>query len=414
MRRRTTRRALLAGGGAVLLAGAVGAEIERRSNRPVPPPPIGDFFLGLNVSGLEDDVPAGPTGAMLDTYASYGVRRLRLPGRWEHFQPRPLRALDRSYLKLYLGVVAAAAERGMTVLVEPCHNYGGRTVHGTDHKLGDGTLTAAMLVDFWRRMVDAAADTPGIAGWDLMEEPGDLPGDTIQASSQVWVDAAQKVVTAIRGLGERRPITVEAYSPGNPLAWTEANTRLHTVTDPLDRLIFSDHVFLDHDDSGTRPYWNAEARLGDNWDQGRPMTYEVGVKRISPFVDWLRAHGLRGSIGEIGAGWRDSPNDASDAGWQIALEAALTYCRETGVPAYAWGAGPHLIPPYELSLEPRDGLPAPQWTVLERYLPLADRSTPVALPSASSSPSAATSPSASVSGDERTARAVRRNPRQHG
>ncbi|MFT4262629.1 MAG: cellulase family glycosylhydrolase [Nocardioides sp.] len=369
-RRRATRRGLLLGGAAAVVAAGGVAAYERRQQPAAAPAPVGTFALGLNVSGLEDDVPAAPTDAMLDDYAGHGVRTLRLPGRWEHFQPRVGGPLDEEYLATYLAVVSAANARGVGVVCDPLHNYGARTDDGVTRRLGESGLAVDAMADFWSRFAAATAGTAGIAGWDLMNEPYDLPGDTVADQSQVWASAAQLAITAIRETGDRLPIHVEGYRQSAAALWVDANPTLHTLSDPAGDLVFSAHCYLSRDnDGGGRPYWDQEVAAGDLVGGGA-LTANVGVRRITPFVDWLRTHGLRGEIGECGVGRRDSPTTTSDAGWLLALDTTLRYCRSVGLPLFAWGAGPHLIPPYPLSLEPEDGLPAPQWQVLDKYVPL--------------------------------------------
>lgn len=370
MSRRTTRRTLLAGGAGVAAAAAVGVGLEVTGReKPVGLPLINDFYLGLNVSGLEDPIPEGPSEEMLDAYASYGVRRLRLPGRWDFFQPEVNGPLDEEYLDLYLATVRRAVERDMTVTLEPCHNYGKRLINGTEQGFGDGVLTSEMFADFWSRFVSATGDVEGVTAWEPMGEPSGLTG-TPQQQSQAWADAANAAVVAIRATGDERPIKIDVSQPGSHTAWTTDNVALHTVTDPLDRLVFSHHMYMDRNNSGKYAYWSEEIEAGDTHGGHVPLTYDVGVKRLKPFVAWLRKHDLKGEIGESGVGWADAPGVTSSVGWQIAMETTLQYCQQVGLPVYAWGAGPHLIRPYELSLEPFEGLPAPQWQVLSRYLPL--------------------------------------------
>lgn len=368
---RLSRRGALAAGavGAVAVAGGAGvAATTLRQGRADPPPArVGTFLLGLNVSGLEDPVPAAPTRAMLAAYAAHGIAEIRLPGLWDHAQPRVGGALDEAYLATYAAVLDGAASCGLGVVVEPCHNYGGRRVEGTTRKLGEKQLPVEAFADFWHRFVTRFGDHEAITAWDLMNEPDEIAGRDQARRSAVWTEAARAAIGAIRETGDERTVKVEGCGHSSAEAWARNNPALHELADPADRLVFSAHCYLDRDNSGRHYYWDAETDAGDDVSGG-PLTSDVGARRIAPFTDWLRTHGRRGEIGECGAGRRDAPGSSVDAGWLIALDTTLRQCRTDGLPFYFWGTGVHLVADYGYSLEPDpDGGEAPQWQVLDRY-----------------------------------------------
>ena len=103
-----------------------------------PPPAPGRLqYLGVNLSGAEFGVPDGfrhryapgtlgtnytfPTRAETDAAASAGLNVVRLPFAWERLQPEANGALDTAYLAGLDAVVRAAADRGVTVIVEPAN-----------------------------------------------------------------------------------------------------------------------------------------------------------------------------------------------------------------------------------------------------------------------------------------------------
>lgn len=350
-----SRRLFLGGMGAALLAAPARATTGH------------EFYCGLNCSGLEDNPPNAPTRAMLATYAAQGVRHIRLPGLWEHFQDRPMGPLNDAAVAQYRNVVTTAHALGISVLCEPCHNYGGRMIFGTAQKFGGGILTAQMFADFWMKFVTAMHDTPGVAGWDLMNEPSDLEGDSLRAKAAAWVDAAQNAIHAIRNAGNHLPVHVEGYGHSSAQAWAVNNPDLHTLHDPLDRLVFSAHCYLDRDNSGQHYFWDEEVAAGDQVSNGR-MSDNTGVERLQPFIRWLRQYGRQGNIGECGAGQRDTPDRAGDAGWLAVLGKTIACCKAEKLPFYYWGTGPDLGVGYPYGLEPRDGVMPPQWTVLKHYL----------------------------------------------
>lgn len=321
------------------------------------------FVCGLNCSGLEDTPPGLPSLVMLHYYASKGVRYIRLPGLWEHFQPVAGGKLDVTYCALYKSVMEHCQSLGLRVICDPCHNYGHYKENGQTVRFGDGRLTPAVFAHFWIRFCRMFSDMPCIAGWDLMNEPSDLAGQ----QGVVWQEAAQAAILAIRQVDGVRPIWVEGCGHSSAQAWPVLNPTLHLLRDPARNLIFSAHCYLDRDNSGTHYYWDEETVAGD-LVSGDRLNRDVGIRRIKPFADWLRTHGVRGNIGECGAGRQDAHGKAGDDGWLAALDTTMRFCKEQDLPFYYWGTGADFGTAYPYGLEPDHGSEQPQWQVLRKYL----------------------------------------------
>lgn len=325
------------------------------------------FICGINCSGLEDTPPGIPTEEMLHYYAAQGIRHIRLPGLWEHFQPQLGGELDADYCHIYRSVIEQCRALKINVICDPCHNYGHYRSQGQDLRLGDGNLTADLFADFWKKFIHVFGDMPNISGLDLMGEPTNLPGPSIAEQSHIWQDAAQAAITAIRQAGDKRPVWVEGYGSSSAAAWPTNNPTLHLLHDPLQSLVFSAHCYLDRDNSGTHYYWDEEVAAGD-MVSGSALTADVGIKRITPFVEWLRDHGLNGNIGECGVGRQDRPDGQDDTGWLVALEKTIRFCYNNRLPFYYWGTGKDFGPSYPYGLEIDNGKTAPQWAILKKYL----------------------------------------------
>ncbi|MBQ0742315.1 MAG: cellulase family glycosylhydrolase, partial [Pseudomonas sp.] len=160
---------------------------------------------------------------------------------------------------------------------------------------------------------------------------------------------AQAGIDGIRKHDMQKPLLIEGTSWSSAARWPRYADALLELEDPADNIIFSAHLYIDSDASGSY-----KAAPGDNFD---PM---VGVKRAEPFIGWLKEHGKRGHIGEFGV-----PGD--DPRWLDAMDKLLAHLQDNCIPITYWAAGPSWGK-YRLSVEPRKGVDQPQWAVLEKYL----------------------------------------------
>ena len=324
------------------------------------------FVCGINCSGLEDTPPGVPTANMLKYYAEKKVKYIRLPGLWEHFQPHLGQELNEDYCKIYEAVLKQCTKLGLSVVCEPCHNYGHYSQDGKMLCFGDGVLTPSIFAKFWEYFCKRFRHHSCIVAWDIMNEPSNLKGDT-QQRANAWKDAAQAAIFSVRQYDRKRPIWVEGYGYSSAQAWPTANPTLHTLQDPAKKIVFSAHCYLDRDNSGTHYYWDEEKLAGDQVSGG-PLLPDVGIRRIEPFVGWLKEYGLRGNIGECGAGREDTKGKPGNEGWLSALDKTLSYCREQRLPFFYWGTGTDFGTVYPYTLEPDQGKEQPQWQVLRKYL----------------------------------------------
>jgi aryl-phospho-beta-D-glucosidase BglC (GH1 family) len=297
--------------------------------------------IGVNLSALENGhrIPGAanvdyalPTHAEFDFLLSKNLTLVRLPFKWERLQPIRSGPLDRTYLGYIRAAVAKAAARGMKIVLD-CHNYGG---YGTD-KIGGGVVTDANFADVWSRLAEVFAGNSAIAGYDIMNEPSNMP------SLNSWPAAAQDAINAIRAVDTGTPIYVEGNNYSSAFTWIEQNPTLHQLKDPSHLLVFSAHTYLDRDSSGTQYNWSEEVRAGDQLT-GLPLDTDIGVRRVAGFVKWLRQHSLNGDIGETGAG-QDDPN------WLIALDKEIDFLRRNNVSFIYWNLGPFYVY-YPYSIEP--------------------------------------------------------------
>ncbi len=304
--------------------------------------------VGLNISGGEFGPTWGyhdaqyhyPNFSDLKYYADKGVDFVRLPILWERVQDTAGGPLDLSGdIALLKQVLVDAASLGMDVVID-VHNYG--RFHGVAIGASGGP-TIEQFADFWKKMAIEFKDYPALVGYDLMNEPHDMP------AAGVWKAAAQAATNAIRTVDMNNVIYVEGDGWSSAHTWLN-NNRDFIINDPANKIIYQAHGYYDH--------WNEGAyRYSYEGEGAYPM---IGVDRLRPFVEWLKANNLKGMIGEFGV-------PSTDPRWFEVQKNALDYMIANGLEATAWGGGTWYSPDYNL-FTAKPGMPDSAYMdFLEQY-----------------------------------------------
>lgn len=344
--------------------------------RPVPlvvaPPPTG-FVVGMNLV----DITSGgvTTNSEVDYVKLKGCTFVRLVFNWEQIQPTLLGALDPTVLGFLTNVVAYCQFVGLDCWLD-LHNYARYRPAGssTDMVLGGGTLgsdsgvlTTAHFNDVWVKLATAMAPYIGTVKYDLINEPHDMIGD-----GPTWTVYAQSAINAIRPVDPTSEILVEGYHFSNTYDWAGFNPDIHTLIDPANNLTFSGHMYPDPDDSGGGNgfNWDHCVSIGDLLDPGQPLDVNTGVKRLTPFFNWLATHGKRGNIGESGIAATFGVSD--NINWFTQAKNTIDFCQASDVPFCAW-AGGQFWGAYAYSLQPGPWISntsvaeSEQWALLSQY-----------------------------------------------
>jgi endoglucanase len=278
-----------------------------------------------------------PSVAELEQWRVRHIKVIRFPVLWERLQPKLNGAFDPTYATLIDTLLKQAATKGMTVILD-VHNYG--LYRG--QVLGSAQVPLTAYQDLFSRIAGRWNTSKGLHGYDLMNEPHD-------AADAGWAKAAQAGINGVRSMDKRRPIYIEGRGWSSAMVWPELNDDLARLKDPANNLIYSAHLYLDANTSGTY-----QSGPGANFDT------KVGVNRAKPFVEWLKRHGKQGHIGEFGF-------PGNDPRWDTAATALFKYLKANCIPLAYWAAG-SVWGNYPLSVEPSNGVDKPQWKTIAPFV----------------------------------------------
>lgn len=302
---------------------------------------LSDWYNGHNLAGLEFNQAAGPFEEETDYYSGnsatgrvgYGANLYRLPflpdrlfTSWITYlqntgsNPFPtvgnttVAGMDPTYKAQMDRLIQYNISRGYVTLLD-WHGYGGPL----GQSIG-GTFSDALFAQVWKAC--AQAWTSDLVHFDFQNEPA-------AATRAGLATTYQAAVTAIRSVtGATGYIHLEPTGGYGPLGNFRLDVNdgfgndLLAVTDPLNRLVFHGHYYLDGSGSSAAANSNWFAYLGDH--QGA--------------IDWARKHGVKLFWGEFGATWDPANNPANDTAMRKLL--ALWYRnRDVCLGWAAWGSG---------------------------------------------------------------------------
>lgn len=348
-------------------------------------PPSGTFFIGLNLSGMEDPVhPTPPTIAEISYLTNLGFLIYRLPINWINIQPIANGPLDLTYVATLHSILSNFASFGAQVVID-FHNFGG----GPGGNVGSPELPISAFVDGWNKVVAEFGSSPGLYGIDLMNEP------TNGQSSTLWQQAQQAVITSIRSPPYNYTGWIYCEGVNFTSAWNWVSGQGQSFNnigmifiDPINKTKIESHSYLDRNSSGTHFSYAIESTVSGASPPPISTNSTIGVTRLTSWINWLAQHGQVGNLGEMG-----TSSDAYAFGgnlnytaWNVALDNSIALAKANNVEFWYWGAGPNFgagflspSPGYGFNPEPfssidlktKDysaaGVQAPQMAVLRRY-----------------------------------------------
>lgn len=188
----------------------------------------------------------------------------------------------------------AAANNGIVAV----HNMSGLL-------LGSSGLPISSFRNLRTKLAGALAGHPGVAGYDIINEPHDLgPG--------VWPKAAQDAVNGIRSVDTVTTIFVEETGWVNACNWLTCRGNLR-VYDPVHHLVYEAHLLFDTNGGGAYAQTYDQQGAYPNW----------GVDYVQPYLNWLQQKNAKGFIGEYSV-----PDN--DPRWLTVMDNFLSVLRLSG------------------------------------------------------------------------------------
>ncbi|KAF2217290.1 glycoside hydrolase family 5 protein [Cercospora zeae-maydis SCOH1-5] len=232
---------------------------------------------------------------------------------------------EQYYLANLTQTINAITSRGAYAMIQP-HNYG---------RYYGQIMTSTQDFGTWWKNVATVYKNNDRVIFDTNNEFYGMAG-------RVVADMNQAAINGIRAAGAEQTINVEGNHWTGAWTWTTSKgtdglTNAETMgglTDPLNKIVYQMHQYLDSDGSGTSP---------------NCVSSTIGSERLVAATNWLRANKKKGLIGEFAGGVNSQ--------CQAAVKDMLAFMAKNSdvwTGAIWWAAGPWWGD-YMYSIEPKDG-----------------------------------------------------------
>ncbi len=301
----------------------------------------GAEFGNHNLPGVLNRDYTYPLPSDIAYYKQKGVELIQLPFRWERIQNTLGGPLNQFELNMITQFVDNCRDQRIKVILI-MQNYGRYKINGVEHIVGSPKVSLEHYKDVWRKIATALNYRINIHAYGIMAEPNNMQGYS-------WFNAAQYAIDGIRDADRHTNILVDGENFSNPYTWAYYNDNLKYLRDPLDKIYFNAHCYVDADYSG---------KYSISYDACGANDY-TGINRVKPFVDLIKLNRKKGFIGEFGV-------PKNDARWLNVLDNFLYYLQGNGIGGCYWAAG-RWWKDYPLSIEPKYGKDQPQLLVYQKY-----------------------------------------------
>ncbi|EPS38650.1 hypothetical protein H072_7611 [Dactylellina haptotyla CBS 200.50] len=274
-------------------------------------------YVGVNESGAEfgeNTIPGTlgkdytwPSPSSIDYFVARGLNTFRVPTRMERITPPSSGGLtgpfDSAYISGLDTIINYITNKGAYAIIDP-HNYG---------RFNGAIITDTNAFKTWWTNVANRYKGNSRVIFDTNNEYNTMDQSLV-------VNLNQAAINGIRASGATNTIFVEGNQWTGAWSWTSVNAAtMITLNDPLNKLVFQMHQYLDSDSSGTS-------------DQCVSST--ILKERITRATQWCLQNNVKCLLGEVGAG--------SNSQCQAAVIDGLNYARDSGawLGVIWWAAGP--------------------------------------------------------------------------
>jgi len=183
--------------------------------------------------------------------ASRGIGTVRIEFRWEMIQRKLGGALHRGSMQLLDSVTLAARQAGLNVVLD-MHNFGAYYLwngrHGVRRPIGSAKLPIHYFADVWKRL-SAHYKRDASIYYGLMNEPVGLEANGELSAAEVWEQASQAALDAVRANGDVNVVMISGYDYSPVRSWAEIHPD-GWITDPANNFLYEGHHYWDRNASG--------------------------------------------------------------------------------------------------------------------------------------------------------------------
>lgn len=274
-----------------------------------------------------------PDPTAVSTLRRDGYNTFRVQFKMERLTQSSLTgSLDAAYLKNLTDSVNHITNSGGIAVLDP-HNYG--------RFFGNVITNTADFRTWWRNVATQFASNPRVV-FDTNNEYHTMDQTLVLQLNQAAIDG-------IRAAGATQTIFVEGNQWSGAWSWPDVNDNMKNLVDPLNKIVYQMHQYLDSDSSGTSV---------------NCVSGTIGRERLVAATNWLRANGKVGILGEFAGG--------ANPTCRTAITGMLDYLsanKDVWRGFLWWAAGPWWDT-YMYSFEPPSGTGYVNYnSLLKQYIP---------------------------------------------